>query len=97
MSCPENRKTALWGLLRWEGWHRWKRYRIDVDFSQWDVEYRCETCGARKVTHWVKDEDLIRWGYDIEDLREKRYVLCKDLEPRSPDAPPPGQPPEAEK
>ncbi len=89
MSCPKNIKTALWGLLRWEWLHRWKRYRIELDISQWDVEYRCETCGARKITYWVKDEDIIRWGYDIEVLRGKPYVLCEDLEPRSPGSPPP--------
>lgn len=90
MFCPKNRKTALWGLIRLEWLHRWKRYRIERDHWYWKVEYQCETCGARRMTHYVKDEELIRWGYDIADLREKfpadgfGYVLCADLEPKCP-------------
>ena len=83
MSCPKNIKTALWGLLRWEWLHRWKRYRIEKGCLYWRVEYECATCGAKKLVE-VEDEELIRWGYDIVELREKAHVLCVDLEPKCP-------------
>ena len=69
LTCPKNVKTLLWGLIRWEGWHRWKLIWIARGHFGWRIECECKVCGAREERGGVNDELLIRVGYDIEKLR----------------------------
>lgn len=49
--------------------------RIARGHWNWHVEFECKACGTRETRLLVKDEDMIRFGYDIRKLRDQMGKL----------------------
>lgn len=75
MGClkkPKVQKRYLWGLFtrEVEAPHDYRPIGVTRTYysTLWDVTVRCTCCGARDVWNDCNDNELIRYGVDIDAL-----------------------------
>lgn len=84
MGCPANPKKFL-GFIPYEGRHVWRLLSLKLG-AAWTAKHECEQCHSQKETWPLKDEDIIRAGFDIEALRERmsgtyvKYIGGEELQ-----------------
>lgn len=70
MSCPKNivkRNFLAWSWNS-EGSHKWKDSYIPSKLSWWSIIQECEICGSERELWPLKDEGMLRRGYDLNKL-----------------------------
>jgi hypothetical protein len=76
MSCINNPKRFWW--VKYYGPHKEKIVRFGKFMSENDffmVQFECESCGAQRISHFVKEEELLEMGVSIDKIIAHRATI----------------------
>lgn len=76
MSCPLNKQKFLW--FNYEGNHDYRLQRVSKFMSSSDdfvIHYKCSICKCTYDRHFVQTEDLLRLGYNHEQITAYHQIV----------------------
>lgn len=76
MTCTKNPKRFL--FLKYSGPHDYKVVKFGrfIDTStRFIVRYECRLCGCQHDESFVTEEDLLRLGVSIEEIKKHRTII----------------------